>query len=152
VLEFRPGTKRGMQILARPGVGLHEGREGLSFGLKNRLQSIQPGPIEVLRPGIQLERGDLLGDLVHLGVIIQVVVFAHFVQEVQRQLGALRSKEVQRFRQVARFGHGTHVAPHHLAKNVLVECEALPHKSEPLGHISFILPDPDPHRVDLGRR
>ncbi len=152
MLQFRPGTQGGLQVFARPGLGLHEGRVGAALGGNERLEGIQPGPVQVLGPGIGSEGGHLALDLGRLGVKVDILVLAHAFQEAGGFIGTHGGEEIQPFGQAARLFHGAHIAPDDLAKDILIQGEALAHEAEALGDQLLILLDPDPHRVDLGRR
>ncbi len=67
-------------------------------------------------------------------------------------LGAQGSHHVEPLGQHARIGHRADLAPREFVENVPVEHEPLAHKAEALRHLLLVLPDVDPHGVDLGRR
>jgi hypothetical protein len=81
MLQLRPGGESGLQVLPCPGLGAHEAGVGFPLGSYDRLQGVQPCPVQILRPGVQPKSSDLILDLGQLLVEILVPGLAHFIKD-----------------------------------------------------------------------
>ena len=149
VLQFGPGTQRSVQVFVRPRLGLHEGRVLRPLRFQQRPEGIEPGPVEVLGPRVQLQCRDFPAQLRHLLRVVKVGRFAHRVENGVGFLGTQRRHHVESLRQPALVVEFTYLTPGEFVEDVGVQDETLAHEAEALRHLLLILEDIDPHRVDL---
>ena len=132
MLEFGVAAQIRLEVLAGPGVRLHEVRIARTLGHEQGVERVEPLAVETCRPDGVVAVGDRRAQALHLAVVVRVIGLAFVLEDAERLVRPEGSRQVERGGQEPRVALVAHVVVDELLEDALVNREALSHESEAL--------------------